>query len=92
MFYYPSTLPTQYASSLRSSTISTSLSAILYTNIALKLRNKLHGPLHNKIGVTCVLSEHDIYIYMNARVSGQCSYTIPTHSRFQTSTLRITLN
>ena len=27
---------------------------VLYTNIDLKLRNKSHGPMHCKIGVTCV--------------------------------------
>jgi len=26
---------------------------ILHTNIDQKLRNKLHGPMHYKIGVTC---------------------------------------
>ena len=29
-----------------------------YTNIDLKLRNKLHGPMHYKIGVICVFSGH----------------------------------
>ena len=28
------------------------------TNIDQKLRNKLHGPLHYKIGVTCVYRVH----------------------------------
>ena len=27
---------------------------MLYRNIDLKLRNKLHGPMHYKIGVTCL--------------------------------------
>jgi len=31
---------------------------LLYTNIDLKLRNKLHGPMHCKIGVTCVYNGH----------------------------------
>jgi len=33
----------------------------LYANIDLKLRNKLHGPMHYKIGVTCVSNGHEIY-------------------------------
>jgi len=33
---------------------------VLYTNIDLKLRSKLHGPMRYKIGVTCVFNEHDI--------------------------------
>jgi len=32
---------------------------VLYTNIDLKLRNKLHGPI--KIGVTCVYNGHVFY-------------------------------
>ena len=36
-------------------------SMVLYTNIDLKLRNKSHGPMHYKIGVTCVYNEHVIY-------------------------------
>ena len=31
---------------------------LLYTNIDLKLRNKLHGPMHCKIGGTCVYNGH----------------------------------
>jgi len=34
---------------------------ILYTNIDLKLRNKSHGPMHYKIGVTCVYNGHLFY-------------------------------
>jgi len=34
---------------------------VLYTNINLKLRNKLHGPMHYKIGVTFVYNEHVFY-------------------------------
>ena len=30
---------------------------VLYTNIDLKLRKKSHGPMHYKIGVTCVYNE-----------------------------------
>ena len=30
-------------------------------NIDLKLRNKLHGPMHCKIGVTCVYNGHVFY-------------------------------
>jgi len=33
----------------------------LFTNIDLKLRNKLHGPMHYKIGVTCVYNGHMLY-------------------------------
>jgi len=33
----------------------------LYTNIDLKLRNKLHGPMHYIIGVTCVYNGHVFY-------------------------------
>ena len=62
---------------------------ILYTNIDLKLRTKSHGPMHYKVGVTCVYNGHvlhDILIHlfhnsivcgMNSRVSDQCMYTIP---------------
>jgi len=34
---------------------------VLYTNIDLKLRNKSHGPMLSKIGVTCVYNGHKIY-------------------------------
>ena len=34
---------------------------VLYTNIDLKLRNKSHGPMHCKIGVTCVYIGHVFY-------------------------------
>ena len=34
---------------------------VLYTNIDLKLRNKSHGPMHYKIGVTCVYIGHVFY-------------------------------
>ena len=37
------------------------LVVVLYTNIDLKLRNKLHGPMHCKIGVTCVYNGHVFY-------------------------------
>jgi len=33
---------------------------VLYTNIDQKLRNKSHGPMHYKIGVTCVYNGHKI--------------------------------
>jgi len=33
----------------------------LYTNIDLKLQNKSHGPMHYKIGVTCVYIGHVFY-------------------------------
>ena len=33
-------------------------SLVLYTNIDLKLRNKSHGPMYYKIGVTCVYNGH----------------------------------
>jgi len=39
----------------------TSYDIVLYTNIDLKLRNKLHGPMHYKIGVTCVYNGHVCY-------------------------------
>jgi len=32
---------------------------VLYMNIDLELRNKTHGPMHYKIGVTCVFSGHE---------------------------------
>jgi len=32
---------------------------VLYMNIDLELRNKTHGPMHYKIGVTSVLSGHE---------------------------------
>jgi len=31
---------------------------VLYTNIDLKLQNKLHGPMYYKLGVTCVYNGH----------------------------------
>ena len=34
---------------------------VLYTNIDLKLRNKKHGPIHYKPGVTCVYNGHMLY-------------------------------
>ena len=34
---------------------------VLYKNIDLTLRNKLHGPVHYQIGVTCVYNEHMVY-------------------------------
>ena len=37
------------------------LVVVLYTNIDLKLRNKSHGPMHYKIGVTCVYNGHVFY-------------------------------
>jgi len=37
-----------------------SYSAIVYTNIDLKLRNKSHGPMHYMINVTCVYNGHNI--------------------------------
>ena len=36
-------------------------STILYTNIDLKLRKTLHGPMHYKIGVTCVYNGHEFF-------------------------------
>ena len=36
----------------------------MYTNIDLKLRNKLRGPIHDKIGVTCVFNGNEIYSLM----------------------------
>jgi len=35
---------------------------LLYKNIDQKLRNKLHGTMHYKTGVTCVFNEHKLYI------------------------------
>jgi len=29
-------------------------------NVDLKLRNELHGPMHYKIGVTCVFNGHGL--------------------------------
>ena len=37
------------------------LITVLYTNFDLKLANKLHGPMHCKIGVTCVYIWHVFY-------------------------------
>ena len=34
---------------------------VLDTDIDLKLRNKLHGPMHYKIGVTCVYNGHEVF-------------------------------
>ena len=64
---------------------------VLYTNIDQTLPNKLHGPMHYKIGVTCVYNGHLFYtllkkkdnlihLFHNSTVcvmdSGQCLYTI----------------
>jgi len=35
--------------------------SVLYSSIEQKLRNKLHGPMYYKIGVTYVINEHVIY-------------------------------
>jgi len=34
---------------------------MLHFNIDQKLQNKLHGPMHYKIGVTCVYNGHLFY-------------------------------
>jgi len=34
---------------------------LLYTKIDLKLPNKSHGPMHNKVGVKCVVIGHKIF-------------------------------
>jgi len=34
---------------------------VLYENIDQILQNKLHGPMHYKIGVTCVYNGYVIY-------------------------------
>ena len=36
-------------------------SEVLYENIDQLLPNKLHGPMHYKIGVTCEYNEHVFY-------------------------------
>jgi len=36
--------------------------SVLYTNIDLKLLNKLHGPMHYKKGFRSVYNGHKIYI------------------------------
>ena len=38
---------------------------ILYTRIDLKLWNKLHGPMHYKLGVTCLYNAHEIYALLS---------------------------
>ena len=38
---------------------------ILYTRIDLKLWNKLHGPMHYKLGVTCLYNGHEIYALLS---------------------------
>ena len=42
---------------------------ILYTNIDLKLPNKLHGPMHYKKGVTCVFDGH---MFIRVIITPQC--------------------
>jgi len=37
------------------------LASVLYTNIDQTLANKLHGPMHYKIGVTCIYNGHVSY-------------------------------
>ena len=37
------------------------ISVVFYTKFDLKLRNKLHVPMHCKIGVTCVHNGHVFY-------------------------------
>ena len=62
---------------------------VLYENIDQIIPNKLHRPMHYKIGVTCTYSvvitwhsnppfSHSTVCVMNTRVSGQCLYTIPS--------------
>jgi len=36
-------------------------SEVLYENMGQILQNKLHGPMHYKIGVTCVYNGHVFY-------------------------------
>ena len=38
---------------------------LLYTNIDLKLRNKLHRTMHYKLGVTCVYNDHVFILCCN---------------------------
>ena len=40
---------------------------LLYTNIDQKLRNKLHGLMRYKIGVTCVYNVHEIYTMLSKK-------------------------
>ena len=60
----------------------------LYTNIDLTLLNKLHGPMHYKIGVTYVYNGH-VFLFsdvktgqfnppisMHSQVAGKCSHAI----------------
>jgi len=43
------------------STVIRVLRMVLYENIDQILQNKLYGPLHYKIGVTCVYNAHMCY-------------------------------
>ena len=44
----------------------TQQSNLLYTDIDLKLRNKSHGTVHYKIGVTCIYNGHVFYTPVNS--------------------------
>ena len=48
---------------------------LLYVNIDQILPNKLHGPMHYKIGVTCVLYENIDQIFLN-KLHGPMHYKI----------------
>ena len=41
--------------------VSGTLNLVLYENIYQIFQNKLHGPMHYKIGVTCVNNGHVFY-------------------------------
>ena len=45
------------------------LTPVVYTNIDQERRNKLHGPMHYKIGVPCVFKRHKTYTVVITRHS-----------------------
>jgi len=45
-----------------------SIALMLYTNIDQKLRNKLHGPMHYKIGVKCIFNGHEMHTVVITRI------------------------
>ena len=51
---------------------------VLYTNIDLEPRNKLHGPMHYNLGATHFQNSADV---MNSRMSDHWSYVIYMHSQ-----------
>ena len=70
--------------SLIQTTVSTNIvHYLLHENIDLVLLNKLHGPMHNNLCVTCLYNAHVFYTTISRQCNelpGQYSHTIQTHN------------